>query len=581
LTKQQLLLVDGDPRTLHVLEASLRSAGFAVMTAGNAQAALARCRVSPPDLVVSDTAIPGMDGFQLCQAIKGDEILKDTPVVFLSGHGSVEEKVRGLELGAEDYLTKPIDTREFVTRMRVLIDKKEKERRRGRDQRASFSGSLTDLSIADLLQTLEIGRKTGTVHIETSDGRTATLWLREGAVIDAVAGRRRGEAAFYWFLKWRDGRFSIQFGPVDRPARIESPTQHLLMEGMRRLDEWSHALERLPPAGSVLQLDYLLLSDRLAELPDEVNAVLKLVDGRRTVAQILEETDHDELEALSSLETLVREEIARIRTTRDEPPPLPRRPRSVVAAKRPSNRSDGEPSLATALAAAARAVPRADDPPTPRIVRFSLAPKMAVVIPPVASTRRRKGPIRPDTPAVAGDSIPVELVPAGRRGEPTRRAGGKGAFLMLVLALAAGFGAWYLFGRPQATPLRARALPVARGAEPYEVALAEARREQAAARFGEAVTAYRRALAERATSEGYEGLGRALRDTGDAPAAVQALLRAIELDPGNSAAYIAVARIHAEARRVDDARSAYQRYLALEPQGTYAEEARAVLGLSR
>ena len=121
----------------------------------------------------------------------------------------------------------------------------------------------------------------------------------------------------------------------------------------------------------------------------------------------------------------------------------------------------------------------------------------------------------------------------------------------------------------------------ARSDDPYDLALAEARREQAEARFGEAVSAYRHALAVRGTSEAFEGLGRALRDTGDAPAAVQALLRAIELDPSNAAAYIAIARIYVEARQVADGRTAYERYLAIEPEGTYAEEARAVLGLAR
>ena len=403
MAKRQLLLVDGDPCTLHVLEASLRSAGFAVMTAGNGQAALARCRVSPPDLVVSDTAILGMDGFQLCQAIKSDELLKDTPIVFLSGQGSVEEKVRGLELGAEDYLTKPIDTREFVTRMRVLIEKKEKERRRRRDQQASFSGSLSDLSVADLLQTLEVGRKSGTLKIEASDGRIATLWLQEGAVIDAAAGRRRGAAAFYWLLRWREGRFAIQFGPVDRPPHIEGPTQRLLMEGMRRLDEWVHARELLPSGDSVLQVDYLLLSERIADIPDEVNAVLKLVDGRRTLAQILDETDEDELVAVSELDRLLREEVVRVRAVTEQPPPVP--------ALRP-------PPLA-------RMAPRGDDPPPPRIVRFSLQPKMAVEIPPAATTRRLEGPLRQHPRPVIGDadSGPGRARGPRERGSPQWRQG--------------------------------------------------------------------------------------------------------------------------------------------------------------
>ena len=133
MAKQHLLLVDGDPKSLRVMEVSLKKAGFSVTTAVHGKDALDKCEISPPDLILSDTKMPEMDGFDLCRRLKGDERFKGTPFIFLTGQKSVEFKVKGLELGVEDYLTKPIYIKEIVTRVKILLEKKEKERLEKKD----------------------------------------------------------------------------------------------------------------------------------------------------------------------------------------------------------------------------------------------------------------------------------------------------------------------------------------------------------------------------------------------------------------------------------------------------------------
>jgi len=90
VAKQQLLLVDGDQKSLRVMEVSLKKAGFSVATAVHGQDALARCEASPPDLILSDTKMPEMDGFELCRRLKADERFRAIPFLFLTGQKSVE-----------------------------------------------------------------------------------------------------------------------------------------------------------------------------------------------------------------------------------------------------------------------------------------------------------------------------------------------------------------------------------------------------------------------------------------------------------------------------------------------------------
>ena len=309
MAKQHLLLVDGDPKSLRVMEVSLKKAGFSVTTATDGKDALQKIEISPPDLVLSDTRLSELDGFELCRRLKADERLRHIPFVFLTSQKAVEFKVRGLEMGGEDYLTKPIYIKEIVTRARMILQKAEKERFERRETRGGFSGSLSDLGVVDLAQTFEVGRKTGLIRLDGE--RSGTIYFRDGRVIDAELGRLAGENAFYRMLNTFEGNFEVQFVPVDRSERIEVSTQGLLLEGMRRLDEWGRMLEQLPPLETVFEIDYRQLAERLSEIPDEVNGLLRLFDGRRSLARVVDDSDFEDLAALGIISKLYFEGLVR------------------------------------------------------------------------------------------------------------------------------------------------------------------------------------------------------------------------------------------------------------------------------
>ena len=129
--------------------------------------------------------MPEMDGFELCRRLKTDDRFRGIPFVFLTSQKSVEYKVKGLELGVEDYLTKPIYIKEIVTRVKILLQKAEKERLEKKDRKAASPGSLSDMGVVDLVQTFEIGRKTGVLHVKSRKGVEAVIYFRDGRIIDA------------------------------------------------------------------------------------------------------------------------------------------------------------------------------------------------------------------------------------------------------------------------------------------------------------------------------------------------------------------------------------------------------------
>ena len=137
----RLLVVDDEPSILELLSVSLRFAGFEVATATTGVDALNTARTFSPDLVVLDVMLPGLDGFEVARQLRstGDR----TPVVFLTAKDATEDRVQGLTLGGDDYVTKPFSLEEVVARIRAVL-----RRTRGA---AAAEQPATRLSYADIV----------------------------------------------------------------------------------------------------------------------------------------------------------------------------------------------------------------------------------------------------------------------------------------------------------------------------------------------------------------------------------------------------------------------------------------------
>lgn len=311
MARKNLLLVDADARSLRVLEVSLRQAGFVVTSSRDGADALAKIRDNPPDLVITDTRLPNLDGYELVQELKSSPELAGLPVVFLTNQNSVEDKIRGLELGVEDYLTKPIFVRELLARVSLLLSRHAREAMlsaRLGEGRTRFSGSTADVSVVDLFQTFEIARKTGILHLVNGALRAKT-YFRDGKVVDAELGTLRGEEAIYRTLLWQSAEFEVEFTKIEVDDMLGVSTQAILMEGMRRVDEWSRVSEQLPDLSVVYRLDEAELTQRLGPVPDELHGILRLFDGKRSLLDIIDQSPFEDLSTLQTLAKLYFEEL--------------------------------------------------------------------------------------------------------------------------------------------------------------------------------------------------------------------------------------------------------------------------------
>jgi len=143
--KKKILVVDDTPINVKVLVDLLTAKGYATVTAGSGQEGLALVESERPDLVLLDVMMPGMDGYEVCRRIRANPEYGILPVVMVTALDPTQERIKGLEAGADDFLTKPVNMGELVARVRSLL--------RIKDLYATVQAQAAEL--ADLNATLE------------------------------------------------------------------------------------------------------------------------------------------------------------------------------------------------------------------------------------------------------------------------------------------------------------------------------------------------------------------------------------------------------------------------------------------
>ena len=216
----------------------------ALTTASDSADALLKAIDDPPDLLIADYNMPGMDGRQLFEKLKGRAATAAVPIILAASRADINDKLKPLEDRAEDFLEKPFFIREAAARLKKVIDKiaLEKMAREAAGD-GQLRGSLAQMNVIDLLQSLEMGHKTCALTL-THNNDTCHLFFSDGQIHHALYGDLKGDSAVYKVLLWPEGNFLIDFTRHSPEQTTTRSTQGLLMEGLRLLDEANHEAEQ-------------------------------------------------------------------------------------------------------------------------------------------------------------------------------------------------------------------------------------------------------------------------------------------------------------------------------------------------
>jgi len=250
----KLLLVDDNPMVLGMLQQAL-SPLAAVTTAGDAADALLKAVDDPPDLLVCDYRMPGMDGRQLVEKLRSRPATANFPTVLMASKADIAERLSQQD-AADDYLEKPFFLKDATRRVKRMIDRIALEKMaKTAPSDGIVRGNLSQMNVIDLMQSLEMGRKSCQLSL-ANDGEKCVVFFVEGQVKHATYGSLVGDEAVFKVLRWTGGNFELDFeGKTDKET-TQLNTQGLLMEGLRLLDEsqrdsGSEAAESVsPPAAA-------------------------------------------------------------------------------------------------------------------------------------------------------------------------------------------------------------------------------------------------------------------------------------------------------------------------------------------
>jgi CheY-like chemotaxis protein len=247
----KILLVDDNPMVMGMLRGALAPLA-SVVTASDGADALVKAIDDPPDLVVSDFRMPGMDGRQLVDKLKSRPATSGISVILLASKSDISETLAHQD-PVDDFVEKPFFLKEATQRIKRVIDKIALEKMaKAAPSDGVLRGNLAQMNVIDLVQSLEMGRKSCSLTF-TNENEKCEMYFSEGQVTHAVYGAQTGDEAVFKVLRWTSGNFELDFEGKTTQQTTNLNTQGLLMEGLRLLDEAQRDGGDAKEAGTALQ----------------------------------------------------------------------------------------------------------------------------------------------------------------------------------------------------------------------------------------------------------------------------------------------------------------------------------------
>ncbi len=245
-----ILIVDDDPLQHEMLGGYLGLAGFKILNALNGVEALEMLETQKAEIVLLDIQMPVMDGFKALEEIRKRSSLKDIPVIILTCLNQQYLKIKGLELGADDYITKPFNSAELLARIKAVLRRTERYQR----SEGVMNGDLADINLVELMQNMEVGIKTAVIHLKDMKGE---IFIEKGQLVFARYGDFTDKQALYRLFLIEKGVFSVDFDTL--PGKITKaprPIMKELMNVLAYVDEIKDILKHIRGKNSPLQFAY-------------------------------------------------------------------------------------------------------------------------------------------------------------------------------------------------------------------------------------------------------------------------------------------------------------------------------------
>jgi CheY-like chemotaxis protein len=273
------LVVDSDLKGLEALVYGFQGADWRITACPAPDTAAFLVKASAADIVVVASREPHDKALALVRQLRSQDDTRALPLLVL-GPASLRDRV--LEVGTVDFLSTPVFVRDAIVAGRIAIAV-------ARDSEPKIEGNLTELSLLSLLRCMSGLGRSGVLQIERA-GRRGEVLFSEGELTGAQLGALQGSAALHHLLMWEEGKISLALRAVGRRAPINQRFDQVIEEAERFLRDYSHAIAGLGCSSTVYDKNEAKLSGSAQSLPSEVMPIVRLCDGQRTLADLIDQS---------------------------------------------------------------------------------------------------------------------------------------------------------------------------------------------------------------------------------------------------------------------------------------------------
>ncbi len=297
---KKILIIDNDPSYVVPLRTALTKAGYEVTCWEDGQKAMEMVRNLPADMVISEVELPQFNGHEFFKEMRSNPSLKAIPYLFISNQKRVDDRIKSIELGVDDYIPKPFFVEEVVARVDALFAELSQFNEAQSQTERGFSGSLLEMNLVDLLQTLELGKKSAIIRL-SHDSREGFVYVKDGEVIDATLEDQPPEQSLLTMFAWNIGRFVVEMTSVTRERRVQKSNKELIMAGMRQINQWEQLKKGLPPLDTIVGRTGL---NSYEDLSEEEKEILSSIGGAKKISDIIEQSRFNDVTSLALIKSL-------------------------------------------------------------------------------------------------------------------------------------------------------------------------------------------------------------------------------------------------------------------------------------
>ncbi len=295
MAKERILVVEDDVAIKQLLSLMCLKADYTLVKANNGKEGLAALENNKNhiDLIISDIMMDEMNGFEFIKAVKSNINYKTLPFIFFSGKTDSADRIMGLKLGADDYVTKPCTRDELAIKVKILLEKNASIKK---NTIAGLAGNLRNTSARELLQILDVTRRTG-ILIITGEKISGALYFKNGFLINASIDEQWGEECAVKLLCLSEGSFRYEPDPIsDIPTLITRSRNEMLeycnlnntTNAERRIIDKDKRLNAIPEAISEIRPEEMGVFQLVSHNPGiTVNEISKLF-GEQSLEYISE-----------------------------------------------------------------------------------------------------------------------------------------------------------------------------------------------------------------------------------------------------------------------------------------------------